>query len=255
MKYAYVGCRTTKARNARGEGLKTYEIRPDGSWKELLPDVRLRLPVIVMDGAALYDIGKREYLKTVRIPEADALRMKELLDRSGLSYFTNTIEDHLLVVHCGELGNGAIRQLYEDKKRSAYRNFVTKQEEHLSEILYFMVLDEEARVRQLHDQISRQEWSGAYHLVYDGWKQYPGSACLKIYAAAANRETMLRELEASLGLSKTVVFGTIPGRCDVLTDPADRDAMVRKLKQYFEPVSLRGWRNVLRVGDLRRKGA
>ena len=32
MRYAYVGCRT-KERNARGEGLKTYEIQPDGSWK------------------------------------------------------------------------------------------------------------------------------------------------------------------------------------------------------------------------------
>ena len=29
MKYAYVGCRTTKARNARGKGLVTYEIRED----------------------------------------------------------------------------------------------------------------------------------------------------------------------------------------------------------------------------------
>ena len=35
MSYVYVGCRTTKERNARGEGLKTYEILPDGSWKEL----------------------------------------------------------------------------------------------------------------------------------------------------------------------------------------------------------------------------
>ena len=33
MRYAYVGCRTTKERNARGEGLNTYEIQPDGSWK------------------------------------------------------------------------------------------------------------------------------------------------------------------------------------------------------------------------------
>ena len=34
MKYAYVGCRTTKARNARGNGLMVYEIQPDGSWNE-----------------------------------------------------------------------------------------------------------------------------------------------------------------------------------------------------------------------------
>lgn len=36
MKYAYVGCRTTRERNARGEGLKVYEISDkDGAWKEL----------------------------------------------------------------------------------------------------------------------------------------------------------------------------------------------------------------------------
>lgn len=36
MKYAYVGCRTTKERNARGNGLKTYEIDGrTGEWREL----------------------------------------------------------------------------------------------------------------------------------------------------------------------------------------------------------------------------
>ena len=35
MIYAYVGCRTTKERNARGEGLKTYAIEASGQWREL----------------------------------------------------------------------------------------------------------------------------------------------------------------------------------------------------------------------------
>ncbi len=34
MKTAYVGCRTTRARNARGKGLMVYEISDDGKWKE-----------------------------------------------------------------------------------------------------------------------------------------------------------------------------------------------------------------------------
>lgn len=34
MKYVYVGCRTTKQRNARGRGLTVYEILSDGSWQE-----------------------------------------------------------------------------------------------------------------------------------------------------------------------------------------------------------------------------
>ena len=32
-KYAYVGCRTTRERNARGKGIKVYEILPSGEWK------------------------------------------------------------------------------------------------------------------------------------------------------------------------------------------------------------------------------
>lgn len=36
MSYAYVGCRTTKERNARGKGLKTYKINEStGEWTEL----------------------------------------------------------------------------------------------------------------------------------------------------------------------------------------------------------------------------
>ena len=36
MGYVYVGCRTTKERNARGEGLKVYEVsEADGRWTEI----------------------------------------------------------------------------------------------------------------------------------------------------------------------------------------------------------------------------
>ena len=36
MSYAYVGCRTTKERNARGKGLKVFEIcEQTGDWKEI----------------------------------------------------------------------------------------------------------------------------------------------------------------------------------------------------------------------------
>lgn len=30
--YAYIGCRTTKERNARGKGIRVYEIT-DGTWQ------------------------------------------------------------------------------------------------------------------------------------------------------------------------------------------------------------------------------
>lgn len=36
MKYAYIGCRTTSERNARGKGLKVFEVsNQDGAWREI----------------------------------------------------------------------------------------------------------------------------------------------------------------------------------------------------------------------------
>ena len=32
---AYVGCRTTKERNARGEGIKVYEVDVAGAWRQI----------------------------------------------------------------------------------------------------------------------------------------------------------------------------------------------------------------------------
>ena len=58
---------------------------------------------------------------------------------------------------------------------------------------------------------------------------------------------MLRELERRMGTRRTVIFGTVPGRCDVLIENADRDGMVKELKRRFEKLDLRGWRNMFKL--------
>ncbi len=53
----------------------------------MLPDVNIRLPIITMDGAALYDLDKREYLKTVAMAEEAARRMMAYLEYPGSDPF------------------------------------------------------------------------------------------------------------------------------------------------------------------------
>ena len=37
------------------------------------------------------------------------------------------------------------------------------------------------------------------------------------------------------------------GRYDVYIEDANKDLMVKELKRRFEPVSLKGWKNILRL--------
>ena len=73
---------------------------------------------------------------------------------------------------------------------------------------------------------------------------FAGYSALKIYDAAVSRRAMLEKLQARLKPAETVTFGSVPGQYDVVIESADRNRMVRELKRRFEPVDLRGWRNM-----------
>lgn len=215
--------------------------------RELLAGVELKWPIITMDGAALYDMNKREYVKVVTLSDMQAQRIEALLQREGLPYFANTLLDHTPIMRFSGLDNEAIRQLYEEKKRSPYRNFVLLNGEPCRNVIYFMLLDKTERVEAFEDLLRAQPWIGEYRLTRDVTKEHDGYACLKICSAEAKREVMLRELERMAGTAETVTFGSIPGRYDVLIENADKDLLVKELKRRFEPVDLRGWRNIFQL--------
>ena len=67
---------------------------------------------------------------------------------------------------------------------------------------------------------------------------------IRIFPATATKEHMLDRLREMTGARDTVTFGSEKGHCDVFIENADRDLVVKELKRRFEPVSLKGWRNV-----------
>ena len=76
--------------------------------------------------------------------------------------------------------------------------------------------------------------------------KFEGFFTLKIYDAACSRDAMLHELENIMGTKKTVTFGVDAKRYDVAIPNSDRNLLVRELKRRFEPVDIRGWRNIFR---------
>lgn len=211
--------------------------------RELLAGVDLRWPVITMDGAALYDMKTMEYLRTVPMSRDKACRLVHWVRERELPFFSNSVEENLLVIRYEDLPNPAMRQLFEQKRKSPYRNYVRSPADLEKDILYLLILDRTERIEEVRRALEAEPWSGEYRIV-----RVP-SACdgysgLKIYDDAVSRAAMLRQLEELLQTKETVTFGSVPGRCDVVIRSADHDRLVRELKRRFAPVDLRGWRNI-----------
>ncbi len=214
--------------------------------RELLPGVRLRYPIVVMDGAALYDMDTLEYLKTAPMPPEAAARMMALLDERQLPFFSTTVEQNLLVMCFRGLENEGMRHIFEEKRRSPYRNYLKSGSPSPDNVVYLMAVDTEEKIREAYELLDRKPWTDGYRVKTRPEKGCPGYAVLKIYDAGASREAMVRELEQRLGVKGTLTLGGDPERYDVFIRDADRNVLVRKLKRRFEPVDIRGWREIFR---------
>ena len=210
--------------------------------RELLAGVDLRWPVITMDGAALYDMKTMEYLRTVPMSEEKAQRLTRWARERDLPFFSNSVEQNLLVIRYRDLANPAMEQLYEKKRKSPYRNYVRTSADLCEHVLYLLILDKAERIEAAAACLAAEDWGGEYRVVVTP-ALTEGYSAMKIYDAAVSRAAMLQELVARLKPKELVTFGSVPGRYDVVIASADRDRMVRELKRRFEPVDLRGWRN------------
>ena len=211
--------------------------------RELLPGVELRLPVITMNGAALYDMETMEYLETMPMSYEKGRRLKDWAHEEGLPFFSNSVEENLLVIRYEELSNPAMQQLFEQKRKSPYRNYIHSPLDLDRGVLYLLILEKTDILEEKLRRFQAEPWSGDYRAVLKP-ANTEGYSALRIYDCAVSRRAMLKKLQERLQPKETVTFGSVPGRYDVVIENADRNRMVRELKRRFEPVDLRGWRNM-----------
>lgn len=88
MSYAYVGCRTTKERNARGKGLKTYHVdEQTGEWEELQcleTEPNPSYQTLDLTGKYLYSVhGDFTKVSSCQILEDGTLKYRNMVDIGG----------------------------------------------------------------------------------------------------------------------------------------------------------------------------
>lgn len=210
-------------------------LRTPANVREVLNGVRLKLPIIAMDGAVLYDMKENAYLKSFQMSGENAERMSAFLQKLEISFFINVVVDDLLVIYYKYLGNEAQKKIYDKMHKSPYRNYVRRPLPEGEQVTYFMMIEEKEKAEEIYQKIRKESWADEYKVIHYDSNDYPGYTYIKVYSKEATRENMLEELKKMTGLEKTVTFGSVEGKYDVVIEDSDRDTMVKRLKSKFEP--------------------
>lgn len=211
-------------------------VRTPASLMEPMRDIRLKLPVIAMDGAVLYDMKENRYLKVYVISASTAGAVMGLIRQHQMKCFVNVIvEDTLLIYYeegMDEVQSGVVEQL----RKSPYRNYICKHFEGEQDVVYFMLLDRTERIENFYEKLCSHTFNRELKVQKYLSKEYPGYSYIKIYNANAAKEHMMKYLTAMLKVEQVVTFGTIPDRYDVVVEGNDINQVVRTLHSMYEPL-------------------
>lgn len=211
-------------------------MRTPASLMEPMRDIKLKLPVIVMDGAVLYDIRENVYLKTYVISNSMSKEILQLVHVQGLQCFVNVVIDDMLVIFYRETEDEVHHQLVKEMRKSPYRNYVKSEALDRENVVYFMLLYPCQVIEDFYQMLKVKGYVDKLKVLKYDSVDYPGYSYIKIYNKNATRENMSQYLKNMLGVKKTVTFGSIEGRYDVVVTPGDTNKVVHELKRRYEPV-------------------
>lgn len=221
----------------RGVNFTVSTIRTPASVREALDGVRLKYPIVAMDGAVLYDMNENSYLMKYQMSPMQVKTITDFLEQEQVQVFTNTVADDLLVIYYRRLVNQAEKGIYEKRRKSLYRNYVHGEEQVCENVVYLLLIDKKQKVEEVYGKMMCQEWCSEFRFVKEDSANYPGYTYIKIYHRDATRERMLLNLKAFLNIEKTVTIGSVEGKYDVVIQNSDKDRMIKQLKKYIKNLS------------------
>lgn len=203
----------------------------------------VKIPVIVMDGAALYDITNRKYLDAIPLKKTDARFLREFFLEMDLGYAAYTIRETSLMIYRGGKINDAEKQEYELMKYSPYRNYVVGEFTEEDQVCFIRIIDTNETIEKLERRLSSLLAGGRFRIVRRPQHMMEGYSGLYFYNIEAtienSREALVRRLEKTEG--KKIIPITMTGTDQYISEN-EAIALLNKVRSTYEPV-WRPWKN------------
>lgn len=216
------------------DGLKftVMTMRTPAAVTEILGDIKLNLPVIVMNGSALYDTMNNSYVKVFPVPNESCAEIRGIAKAYGVNIFTNALCDDTLIIYYDSLNNEAERSIYNTLKKSPLRNYINRLPREGDRIIYFMMIDKSEKISAVYNAVSAKLCKKLKIITYPS-VDYPGYSYIKIYNKNSGKQNMIDILCREYDIEKCVTVGKLAvNNGDSLKG---LNKVTHELKNKFEP--------------------
>lgn len=173
---------------------------------DLMKDVRLNMPVVLMTGALIYDIATDSYLSVSSFDAEVARSLIEVISSTGASPMIYYVEDELLhVAYRRPIGNRQ-RFFINQRKGTPYKKYVEVKGAMSAPpgIVLMLFMDVYERLEKIYEAIEPIEGHCSY-LYRDSL--LPEQGYLEIYPAGTSKADAIARIATEMGITDIVAFG------------------------------------------------
>lgn len=201
--------------------------------------LNVNAPMIIMDGAGLYDIKENKYLDVIDIPHQNAERLKDIILNFGACFNIYTLHDRsMCIYHAGEYSQ-AEHDEYQRMKCSPYRNYLEGSYHEEDKIAFIRVIDTPEKIDQLAYLVQSVLPPGMFRMEIrqEASSDFKGLYFYDINASVANMKAkVLNYSENELGV-KLIPKDILPRLTHYLPEH-DAMLLLGRVKTMYEPIDL-----------------
>ncbi len=196
--------------------------------------IQLKLPVVLFNGAVLYDLQENKFLSVKTIEDEVVDGVQQIITEESICYFTSSVVQETLMIYYGEFYSETERTLYEKLRVSPDRNYHKGTRLDGTRPFYIMAFGEVEKISELFFKIKHSEYGTKIRMVRMMSKEYPGYVYLKMYHHECRKQEMLTELKKRINPENVITIGTIPSQYDIVLPEENENQTVKCLKKLFE---------------------
>ena len=193
---------------ARGGQFSVATARTAASTCKILSGLNIVVPVILMNGAVVYDFHEDKYIKTEIICKEIANSILEVLNTHHISGFMYAIYKDKLMTYYENLESKAMRDFHDERVQKYYKTFeqVSSFKEKLVDngIIYFALIDEFDQLLDVCNSLKNQHNIDMtlYKDIYEENLWY-----LEIYSIQASKFNAVNYLRKKGSYDRIIGFG------------------------------------------------
>lgn len=194
---------------ARGAQFTIATARTPATVAGLLRGVEMRLPVVVMTGAALWDTHTLTYSDICTIPPETVARLRRIyIDRDVPTFVYRLEEDRIVIYHSDDLTEQE-REFMQQRIGNPFKRFEQVRidnhgfpTQHDNVVLFYAMLPNE-RIERAYPEIKQLDVNALmYHDMFG-----PEVAILEVFGPETSKANAVRRLAQRIGADRIVAFG------------------------------------------------